>query len=45
LISSASKSLSCKLKLPRFGGVFDGFVDYGSVVATSIIASYAMGER
>ena len=33
------------LKLPRFGGVFDGFVDYGSVVATSIIASYAMGER
>jgi hypothetical protein len=33
------------LKLPRFGGVFDGFVDYGSVVATSIIASYAIGER
>jgi hypothetical protein len=35
----------CPVKLPRFGGVFDGFVDYGSVVATSIIASYAIGER
>jgi len=34
-----------QMKLPRFGGVFDGFVDYGSVVATSIIASYAIGER
>jgi len=33
------------MKLPRFGGVFGGFVDYGSVVATSIIASYASGER
>jgi CRISPR system Cascade subunit CasA len=36
---------STSLKLPRFGGVFDGFVDYGSVVATSIVASYAIGER
>jgi hypothetical protein len=33
------------LKLPRFRGVFDGFVDYGSVVTTSIMASYAIGER
>ena len=39
------KSSMVDLKLPRFGGVFDGFVDYGSVVATSIIASYAIGER
>jgi hypothetical protein len=34
-----------ELKLPRFRGVFDGFVNYGSVVTTSIIASYAIGER
>ena len=27
------------LKLPRFRGVFDGFVDYGSAVTTSMIAS------
>jgi hypothetical protein len=33
------------LKLPRLRGVFDGFVDYDSVVTTSIIASYAIGER
>jgi hypothetical protein len=33
------------LKLPRLRGVFDGFVDYVSVVMTSIIASYAIGER
>jgi hypothetical protein len=33
------------VKLPRFRGVFDGFVDYGSVVTTSIMASYAIGER
>ena len=33
-----------RLKLPRFRGVFDGFVDYGSMVTTSI-ASYAIGER
>jgi hypothetical protein len=36
---------SAELKLPRFRGVFDGFVDYGSVVTTSIMASYAIGER
>jgi hypothetical protein len=33
------------LKLPRFRGVFDGFVDYDSVVTTSIIASNTIGER
>jgi hypothetical protein len=37
--------VTLKLKLPRFRGVFDGFVDYGSVVTTSIMASYAIGER
>jgi hypothetical protein len=29
----------------RFRGVFDGFVDYDSVVTTSIIASNTIGER
>jgi hypothetical protein len=33
------------LKLPRFGGVFDGYIYYVSVVTTSIRASYAIGER
>jgi hypothetical protein len=47
---SANVSAHCRgapggLKLPRFRGVFDGFVNYGSVVTTSIIASYAIGER
>jgi hypothetical protein len=27
------------VKLPRFRGVFDGFVDYVSVVTTAMIAS------
>jgi hypothetical protein len=39
------RRVSLRLKLPRFRGVFDGFVDYGFVVTTSIIASYAIGER
>jgi hypothetical protein len=34
-----------KLKLPRFRGVFDSYVDYGAVVTMSFIASYAIGER
>ena len=33
------ETLCRSLKLPRFGGVFDGFVDYGSVVATSTFSS------
>jgi hypothetical protein len=33
------------LKLPRFRGVFDAYVDYGSVVTTSIAVSNAIGER
>ena len=33
------------LKLPRFRRVFDGFVDYGSVVTASVVASYVIGER
>jgi hypothetical protein len=41
----ASREHFQHVKLPRFRGVFDGFVDYGSVVTTSIMASYAIGER
>ena len=33
------------LKLPRFRGVFGVYLDCGSVVTTSIMASYAIGER
>jgi hypothetical protein len=33
------------MKLSRFRRVFDGFVDYDSVVTTSIIASNTIGER
>jgi hypothetical protein len=37
--------MDAELKLPRFRGVFDGYFDYGSVVTTSIMASYAIGDR
>jgi hypothetical protein len=33
------------LKLARFRGVLDVSVDYGSVLTTSLMASYAIGER
>lgn len=29
----------------RFRRVFDGFVDYGTVAMTSIVAPYAIGDR
>ena len=38
-------SAGLSLKLPRFRGVFDGYIDYVSVVTTSIAVSYAIGER
>ena len=41
----SQRAVGVGLKLPRLCGVFDGFVDYDSVVTTSIIASYAIGER
>jgi hypothetical protein len=44
-VLTSDPALPPRLKLPRFRGVFDGFVDYGSVVTTSIMASYAIGER
>jgi hypothetical protein len=37
--STQHTNRSGELKLPRFRGVFDGFIDYGSVVTTSIMAS------
>jgi hypothetical protein len=43
--ADSRRAIRACLKLPRFRGVFDGFVDYGSVVAVSMIASYAIGER
>jgi DNA-binding transcriptional LysR family regulator len=33
------------LKLPRFGGVFEGFVDYAGAMAASAVASKSMGDR
>jgi hypothetical protein len=45
LSSRSAAERSVLLKLPRFRGVFDSYVDYGSVVTTSIMASYAIGER
>jgi AmiR/NasT family two-component response regulator len=44
-INELEQQTAKRVKLPRFRGVFDGFVDYGSVVTTSIMASYAIGER
>ena len=36
---------SLTMKLPRFRGVFDSYIDCGSVVTASIMASYAIGDR
>ena len=38
-------SSGLSLKLPRFRGVLDVSIDYGSVLTTSLMASYAIGER
>jgi hypothetical protein len=44
LLDAVSQAIA-QMKLPRLRGEFDGFVDYGSVVTTSLIASNTIGER
>jgi hypothetical protein len=39
LAGTSAISLTHRVKLPRFRGVFGGNVDYGSVLTTSIMAS------
>jgi hypothetical protein len=39
LPSASARLRIVGVRLPRFRGVFNGFVDYGSVVTTSMIAS------